>query len=268
MARNYAKTELETKVAPKKIIDLLFKIKTTYILGLLLVVAAFLIGVLYTKISYLEKGTSAGTQVGAGPNVPPVPAGYSLGEKVDLGKNNLPILGNSNAKVKIVEFSDFQCPFCERFFRENFTQIKKDYINTGKIQFAYRHFPLTAIHPNAQKAGEAAQCANEQGNFWGYHDQLFNKQSEWSNLNSVSALEKFVEYANTLNLNGEELRNCVSTDKMAGIIAKDQDAGNKAGVNGTPATFINGGLVSSGGQSAGALPYTEFKKLIDEELNK
>lgn len=265
MPKGAAKTSRIAKPTPRDLLNLISKIKTTYVLGFLLLVCSFLIGVLYTKISYLEKN---GANLGSGVNeqVSPAPVGYSLGDKVDLGKDNLPILGKNGAKVKITEFSDFQCPFCERFYQENFVQLKKDYIDSGKVQFVFRHYPLREIHPNAQKASEAAQCANEQNGFWNYHDQLFAKQSEWSDLDDAGALEKFVEYANALGLNGEELRNCVSSEKTVDIINKDVDAGNKVGVNGTPTTYINGQLVSSGGQSAGALPYEELKKLIDEAL--
>lgn len=267
MSNKAAKLPSKAKIASRNILDLLLKIKVTYILGFLLIISAFLIGVLYTKVAYLEKGVTDGGQIGANADLPQAPAGYSLGGKVDLGKDNLPALGNSDAKVKIVEFSDFQCPFCERFYNENFAQLKKDYIDTGKVQFVFRHYPLKEIHPNAQKAAEAAQCANEQGNFWDYHDMLFTKLSDWSSIDGASALEKYVEYANSIGLNGEELRNCVSTDEMADVINNDLEAGKKAGVNGTPTTYINGQLVSSGGQSAGALPYTELKKLIDEALS-
>ena len=265
MPKKATKRVPKPSINPRKIVDLLFKIKTTYVLGFLLIICAFLIGVLYTKISYLEKNGATGG-LGTSADVTPPPAGYSLGEKVDLGKDNLPVLGKSNAKIKIVEFSDFQCPFCERFYSQNFTQLKKDYIDTGKVQLVYRHFPLTSIHPNAQKAAEASQCANDQGNFWDYHDELFTKQSEWSNLDAAGALEKFVEYAINLGLNGEEIRNCVSTNKTVSIIAKDVESGNKAGVNGTPTVYLNGKMIQVGGSSAGALPYEELKKLIDEAL--
>lgn len=99
----------------------------------------------------------------------------------DIVPGKLPILGNENAKVTLVEWSDFQCPYCEQFFTAALGQIKKDYIDTGKAKLYYRQYPLS-FHANAQKAAEASECANEQGKFWAYHDQLFQNQQAWENL--------------------------------------------------------------------------------------
>lgn len=97
-------------------------------------------------------------------------------KNVDLG--NLPPLGSQNAPVTIIEFSDYQCPFCERHFVQAETQIKKDYINTGKVKLYYRDFPLSQIHVGARKGAEAARCAGEQGKYWDYHDLIFQNQSD------------------------------------------------------------------------------------------
>lgn len=91
-----------------------------------------------------------------------------------------PTLGKKDAPVIMIEFSDFQCPFCGRFWKDTLPQIKKDYVDTGKVLFVYKDFPLRQIHPLAQKAAEAANCAAEQGKFWEYHDALFGKQIEWA----------------------------------------------------------------------------------------
>lgn len=96
--------------------------------------------------------------------------------KVQVGVGDLPALGNQNAKVTMIEFSDYQCPFCERHFTQAESQIKKDYIDTGKVKMYYRDFPLSQIHPGAQKAAEAARCAGDQGKYWEYHDLLFQNQ--------------------------------------------------------------------------------------------
>lgn len=101
---------------------------------------------------------------------------------MQVGSGHFPVLGNANAPVTVIEFSDFQCPFCESFFKNTFPSLKKDYIDTGKVKFYYRQFPLTSIHPNAQEAAEAAECANEQNKFWQYHDMLFQQQSSWESL--------------------------------------------------------------------------------------
>jgi protein-disulfide isomerase len=95
--------------------------------------------------------------------------------RVDVANGTLPVLGNPNAPVKIVEFSDFECPFCRRFYQDTFPQLKKEYIDTGKVALYYRHLPLP-MHPNAKPFANAAECANEQGKFWQMHDQIFKEQ--------------------------------------------------------------------------------------------
>lgn len=234
------------------------RINVTYILFFLLIVAAFLIGVLFTQVQFLKNG--AGTIGGANIQATTDTNATAQVAPVNVGNGHLPILGNKNAKVTLVEFSDFQCPFCEQLFKESLPQIKKDYIDTGKVKLVYRQFPLSSLHPNAQKAAEASECANAQGKFWEYHDQLFSNQAEWEGLDSPGALEKFVAYANNIGLDGEALRECVNSNKMAANVQKDVDEGGKVGVDGTPATFVNGILIS------GAVPFSDFKTAIDQAL--
>lgn len=243
--------------------DLKLPKNITPILIALLVIAAFAIGVLVTKVSYLEKGitpntdTTVGTTGGA-----PAPAAPAPGQKVDVSNGHLQILGEKNAKVTVIEFSDFQCPFCEQWFKTVEPDLIKEYVNTGKVKFVYRQFPLTSIHPNAYKASSASECANEQGKFWGYHDLLFKNQAAWSNLDSAAAAAKFKEYAGTLGLNTGNFNSCLDSDKYKSEIDKDLADGTAAGVNGTPATFVNGQSV------IGAQPFASFKALIDAELAK
>jgi protein-disulfide isomerase len=123
----------------------------------------------------------------SGNRSPLTPEEASGSAQINVAKGHLPVLGNEKAKITIVEFSDFQCPFCERFFIDTLPQLKKEYLDTGKAQLTFRHFPLTSIHPNAQKAHEASECANEQGKFWEYHDLLFQTQQSWSELPLVQA---------------------------------------------------------------------------------
>jgi protein-disulfide isomerase len=122
----------------------------------------------------------------SGNRSPLTPEEASGSAQVDVAKGHLPVIGSNKAKITIVEFSDFQCPFCERFFLDTYPQLKKEYLDTGKAQLTFRHYPLTSIHPNAQKAHEASECANEQGKFWEYHDKLFQNQSVWSDLPLVT----------------------------------------------------------------------------------
>lgn len=235
-----------------------FKLNQTNLLVGLLVVAAFLIGTLWTKVTLLEKGTTAApVQQNLGAPAAPTP-----GQKVDVSEGTLPILGNKDAKVTVIEFSDLQCPFCKRYFDDTIPQLKKEYIDTGKIKFVFRHYPLTQIHPNAMKAHSGAECANEQGKFWEYHDLLFKNQEAWSNLDNTSAVSKFKEYALTLGLSGAQFNSCLDSDKYKANIDNDLADGSKAGVNGTPATFVNGSII------VGAVPFTTIKEAIDRELSK
>lgn len=232
-------------------------INMIYVLGLLLIVASFLLGMLITKVQYLENG---GTNVLSATDETLDDGSTAPTGPVDVDEGKLPLLGNKDAKVTIVEFSDFQCPFCKALYDDALVQIKKEYVDTGKVKFAYRHYPLESIHPNAQKAAEASECANAQGNFWDYHDQLFENQAEWENLSAEDAQTKFSEYATAIGIDGSALASCVSSGEMADKVKTDLDAGSAAGVDGTPATFVNGMMIS------GAAPYADFKAEIEKQL--
>jgi protein-disulfide isomerase len=234
-----------------------------------LVIFAFLLGMLTNKVAFLEDSLKTGTpknapagnndNVLAAENPPPPPP--PPGQKVDVDLGTLPIQGSEDAKVTIVEFSDLQCPFCKQFVDSTYPQLYDTYIKTGQVKFAFRHYPLTSIHPNAQKAGEAAECANEQDSFWEYHDLLFKNQDAWSNLTAAGAAESFTTYAGELGLDSGQFSDCLSTGKYAQKVTDDTSAGTQAGVDGTPAFFVNGSLIT------GAQPFSEFQRLIDAELN-
>jgi protein-disulfide isomerase len=162
-----------------------------------------------------------------------------------------PAQGPANAPIELVEFSDFQCPFCYRA-HPTVKQVMDTY--SGKVRFVYRNYPLPN-HPNARPAAEAAQCANEQGQFWPYHDRLFADQSKLSDADLKAS-------AAALGLDAGRFNACVDSHKYQARVEADTKAGNDAGVNGTPAFFINGRLLS------GAQPFDEFKKIIDEELTR
>lgn len=156
------------------------------------------------------------------------------------------IRGNPDASITLVEFSDFECPFCERQY-QTFKQLLKEY--PQKIRLVYKHFPL-GFHQFAQKAAEASECASEQDSFWEYHDKLFENQSDYS-------VENFKKWAGDLGLKTSQFNDCLDTDKYASKVQADAKEGQQVGVNGTPATFINGQLIS------GALPYNTFKEAVD-----
>ena len=157
--------------------------------------------------------------------------------------------GPARAPVEIVEFSDFQCPFCLRA-HPTIDQVLSTY--GDRVRFVYRHYPLPG-HPNARPAAEAAECAAEQGKFWPYHDRLFATQSRLSDAD-------LKQDARDLGLDTSKFNGCVDSHKYAAKVDTDLRAGQEAGVDGTPAFFINGRVIS------GAQPYDVFKKVIDEEL--
>jgi len=183
--------------------------------------------------------------------------GASSGTQVEFGDlvDDDPVKGNKDAPVTIVEFSDFQCPFCAAFYSQTLSQLEEEYIKTGKVKLVYRDFPLS-FHQNAQKAAEASECADEQGAFWEYHDILFEKQGEWSNAKT----NIFKDYAKQLDLNSNQFDQCLDSGKMADEVKKDLQDGSAYGVNGTPAFFINGELIS------GAQPIGAFRQVIDKYL--
>ncbi len=170
--------------------------------------------------------------------------------------------GQPQARLTLIEFSDFQCPFCERFYRETLPLIDKEYISTGKVKMVYRDFPLENIHQYAQKAAEAAQCAGEQGKFWEMHDILFKNH----NALDVDNLKK---YAGDLGLSSSLFDNCLDNGKFADEVRKDMLDGQNAGVQGTPTFFVG---YSSKGKTIkavpirGARPYMAFKQVFDEML--
>ncbi len=172
--------------------------------------------------------------------------------------DNDAIKGDANAPITIIEFSDFQCPFCSKFYTQTLAQLEKDYIDTGKVKLVFRDFPLS-FHPNAQKASEAAECAKEQNKFWEMHDTLFEKQGEWSSMDAAGAAAKFKGYAKTLSLTSA-FDSCLDTGKTAAEVQKDFTDGSGYGVSGTPTFFINGVKL------VGAQPYSAFKQAIDAQL--
>lgn len=163
------------------------------------------------------------------------------------------VLGDPKAPVTLIEYGDYQCPFCARFFSDTESLIREDYIKTGKVKMVYREFPLDSIHPYARSAAEAARCAKDQGKYWAYHDALFDRQAQIPNLD-------FVKLAGELGLETAGFKKCVESRKYKDEVQEDLQDGIAAGVQGTPTTFINGKPLF------GAQPYTVFKEIIDQLL--
>lgn len=173
-------------------------------------------------------------------------------ESTGLSVEGEPILGNPVAKVMIIEFSDFQCPFCARYTLETFPQLKQEFVDTGKVKVAFKNFPL-ANHANAGITAEASECANDQGRFWEYKTTLFQNQQ-------FLAANDLKKYAKDLGLNEQEFIGCFDSKKYSNEVNGDLSDGVAAGVTGTPTFFINGEKL------VGAYPFSEFQKIINQKL--
>lgn len=161
------------------------------------------------------------------------------------------IKGSANAKITLIEYSDFECPYCLNH-KATVDKIVQNY--GGDVRVIFRHYPLS-FHPNAQKAAEASECAAEQGKFWEMHDKIFA-----ANEAGTMSVDKWKAEAKSLGLNTKKFNECLDSGKYADEISAEEQAGLAAGVEGTPATFVNGELVS------GAIPYDQFKSIIDGKL--
>ena len=159
-------------------------------------------------------------------------------------------LGPADAPITIVEFSDFECPFCRRWHAEVYKPLLAAY--PGKIRLVYRNLPLTSIHPDALAAAEAAMCAGEQDVYWKYHDKLFSSESLGNSI--------YVRYAQELGLNMSTFEACLSDHKYQKAIEADSDFAINLGIRSTPTFFINGLAI------VGAQPLDVFKQVIDKEL--
>jgi protein-disulfide isomerase len=161
-----------------------------------------------------------------------------------------PSFGGATAPVTIVEFSDYQCPYCQRV-EPTIKRLRATY--GDKIRFVWKDYPLTQIHPQAFKAGEAAHCAGDQGKYWELHDVLFNKQQELQ-------LDDLKRHAIELGLNTATFNQCLDSSKYEARVREGLAEGSALGVNSTPTIFINGRRLS------GAQPFEVFAAVIDEEL--
>lgn len=189
----------------------------------------------------------------------PAPAG-----PVTMSVGDGPALGNADAPITIVEFSDYQCPFCKRHFTNTLSVLKTNYIDTGKVRYVFRDFPLDSIHPYARKAAEAAHCAGDQGKFWDMHDVMFTNQGELMQ-------ENLKGFARDMKLDVEAFNACLDGGKYAKTVEADVAAGSAAGVTGTPKFFIgkakpDGTMVAT--LMKGAQPAEVFSQVIDRLLEE
>jgi protein-disulfide isomerase len=172
------------------------------------------------------------------------------------------VLGRSDAPVTLIEFSDYQCPYCRAFFLDTLPDLRRAYIDTGKLRYVFRDYPLDQIHPQARKAAEAAHCAGDQGRYWEMHDVLFQNQR-------ALAPSELSEHARDLGLDGPAFDACLESGKYAARVNKDHADGIAAGVQGTPGFVVaktQAGDAVEGTPVRGAQPLDVFRKLIDQLL--
>lgn len=173
----------------------------------------------------------------------------------DITENNT--MGDPDAPIKIIEYGDFQCPYCLQFWRETEPQLIEEYINTGVVYFEFRAFPI--IGPESFSAAEGAYCAGDQGKFWEFHDTLF---TNWTGENVGDYThEKLIQYAESLALDAEAFEQCLSEGKHAQTVEQDRANAEADNVHATPTFFINGNIVE------GSQPFEVMKHIIEEILN-
>lgn len=173
--------------------------------------------------------------------------------------------GESTAPVTLVEFSDYHCPYCKRHATTVMPELQKNYIDTGKLRFVMREFPIPNLHPRAEAAAVAVLCAGDQGNYWGMHDALFNDQNAKTD-------EDFKAMASSIGLDAAAFHSCLTSKKFDAQIKADQAEGRKLGISGTP-SFVLGttdpddpSIVHLSKFIRGAQPYASFAAAIDELL--
>jgi protein-disulfide isomerase len=167
-----------------------------------------------------------------------------------VDEKNDHIRGNAKAKVTLIEYSDFQCPYCLRH-EDTLKQILANYKND--VRLIYRNYPLNSLHPEAQKAAEAAECASAQGKFWEMHDKIFE-----ANAAGTMSVQKWKDAAKEIGIDTNKFNKCLDGGEMTAKVNQDESEGTTAGVSGTPATFVNGQMVE------GAVPYASMEQIIKQ----
>jgi protein-disulfide isomerase len=176
--------------------------------------------------------------------------------------NDEPSKGSADAPITIVEYSDYQCPFCLRHFQQTMPQLQQ-YIDAGQVRYIFKDFPLNNIHPQAQKAHEAARCAREIGGdemYWSMHDLLFSRQEEWAQVSVPNHEAVFKTFASEAGLPQDEFEECLDSGRYYDAVNAELAEGTQLGVRGTPAFFINGQPLS------GAQPFPIFQQIIEQLL--
>ena len=218
-----------------------------------LVVLAFAVGILVGYVAW-GRDTAVAAAPAAAAAVAQQPAAAATAvpqyRRYEIPTDGYPSLGPDDAEIVIVEFSDFQCPFCRKFHDETYQSLLDAY--PGQIRFVYRNLPLTSIHPNAMPSAIASLCANDQDAYWDYHEKLFSSET----LDEAT----YIQYATDLDLNVDTFTACLSDGSHDAFIQEDMQFALDLGVQSTPTFFVNGLAI------VGAQPLTNFQQIIDKEL--
>jgi protein-disulfide isomerase len=246
------------------------------IIGAVLVMAVLIVAVLMVQSTHSPLGPKAGnfpvnatepTEKPGGQNAPSAPAPPPLAPAVDMQKlaSSGLRMGSDSAPVIMVEYSDYQCPFCRSFWLQDFPSLKSRYIDTGKVQLVYKDFPLN-FHPAAEMSAEAVGCANDQGQGWQLHDAIFEKQAAVGS-GTVQYSESDVKaWAGALGLNMTSFDDCLDSGKYAMAVNDSFSEGSSLGIVGTPSFMIGKRDGSNVVPLTGALPYGTFSATIDQLL--
>lgn len=236
-----------------------------------IIVFAFFLGMLTNKVLLLEKESKAtnsqATEQQAAPQAEPTEDTTPKQVSVD----DDPILGNADAPVTLIEFSDYECPFCKRYFDDTYEQIKKAYVDTGKVKIVFRDLPLSFHDPMATLEAVAANCARAQGNdlnYYAYHNEIFKRTT--SNGNGLTE-DDLSTIASDLGLNLSQFSTCLADESNKEEVRKDLADAAAVGATGTPTFFVGKSTTSgtiTGIKLVGAQPFSAFKQVIDEELKK
>ena len=176
-----------------------------------------------------------------------------------------PVLGNRNAPLVLIEFSDFQCPFCRSFYTQTLNQLKTTYVDTGKVAFVYKDLPLP-YHEGAIPYALASECADEQGKWEEMHDKIFDEQNiEGTGTIAYPGVDALKQWASEIGLNTQQFNSCFDSEKYRDEIQEDLRLANEVGVGATP-TFLIGNAQNGFTKVEGALPFAVFKQVIDEQL--
>lgn len=193
------------------------------------------------------------------------------GPSVDISKlSQAPAasVGSDSAPVTVVEYSDYQCPLCREWFLTSKEKLVTEYVNTGKVKFEFKDFPLS-IHPFSTQYAVAVRCAGEQGKYFEMHDKVYNEQNTLANgeITTVTSvtLADVVNWAGQLGLDTNQFSYCVASEKFDAAIAADENEGSSIGVDGTP-SFVVGKSNGTGTLIIGAVPYSTLKSAIDNAL--